>query len=145
MLYRDKRWIKYREEILQMDEYSCVKCGRTTPEVTLQVHHKKYEKGKPPWDYPAKDCETLCRGCHAREHGVIRPNVDTVSPVNPFAPEFAQNLPDMAYGSSTPQSTTAPACASLLLGRSSSICPWLANAHTTPLHPGCTCWLPPLP
>lgn len=27
-----------------------------------------------PREYRYKDCETLCKGCHAREHGLIRPN-----------------------------------------------------------------------
>ena len=57
-----------------MDGYACVKCGRTSTEVVLQVHHKEYQRGKPPWDYPPKLCETLCKGCHSREHGMIRPN-----------------------------------------------------------------------
>ncbi|WP_156500154.1 HNH endonuclease [Ectothiorhodospira sp. BSL-9] len=64
----------FRESILQMDGYACVKCNRSIPEVVLQVHHKRYEPGKPPWDYAPGLCETLCKGCHAREHGKIRPN-----------------------------------------------------------------------
>lgn len=73
-LYRDKKWIEYRETIFNMDGHSCVKCKRSPPEVVLQVHHKYYERDKPPWDYPPSVCETLCKGCHAREHGEIRPN-----------------------------------------------------------------------
>jgi len=57
-----------------MDGHSCVKCKRSPPEVVLQVHHKHYEREKPPWDYPPNACETLCKGCHAREHGEIRPS-----------------------------------------------------------------------
>lgn len=73
-IYRDKRWIKFRESVLEMDGHTCVKCKRTPPDVVLQIHHKQYESGKPPWDYPPKVCETLCKGCHAREHGEIRPS-----------------------------------------------------------------------
>ncbi len=72
--YQDNRWIDFRESIFEMDGFSCVKCSRSSPSVVLQVHHKQYRKGKAPWDYPAEDCETLCKGCHAREHGEIRPN-----------------------------------------------------------------------
>lgn len=72
--YRDKKWIEFRESIFEMDDYSCVKCKRTPPEVVLQVHHKYYIREKPPWDYPSSSCETLCRGCHGREHGEIRPS-----------------------------------------------------------------------
>ena len=73
-LYRDKRWIEFRETIFDMDGHSCMKCKRSPPEVVLQVHHKHYEREKPPWDYPPNACETLCKGCHAREHGEIRPS-----------------------------------------------------------------------
>lgn len=67
------RWLEFRESIFEMDGYSCVKCSRSSPEVVLQVHHKYYDHKKSPWDYPTSACETLCKGCHAREHGEIRP------------------------------------------------------------------------
>lgn len=73
-IYRDKRWIEFRESVWEMDGYACVKCKRTPPDVILQVHHKRYEPRKAPWDHPPNLCETLCKGCHAREHGEIRPN-----------------------------------------------------------------------
>ena len=28
--------------------------------------------GKLPWEYGSENCETLCRGCHASEHGIIQ-------------------------------------------------------------------------
>ena len=76
-LYRDKRWLEFREEIIKLDGQVCTQCKRGKANgVTLQVHHKQYEKGKLPWEYPPSACETLCKGCHAREHGEIRPNSD---------------------------------------------------------------------
>jgi hypothetical protein len=30
--------------------------------------------GKEPWEYALSDCVTLCKGCHAREHGLIEPD-----------------------------------------------------------------------
>jgi hypothetical protein len=71
--YKDKRWSDFREQIFEIDGYACVKCGRKKPEVVLQVHHREYHSGKAPWDYSTGICETLCKGCHAREHGEIRP------------------------------------------------------------------------
>ena len=73
-LYRNEKWFTFKEEIIELDGHACTNCGRTSKEVILQVHHKKYIKGHPPWEYAPKDCETLCKGCHAREHGEIRPN-----------------------------------------------------------------------
>jgi hypothetical protein len=39
----------------------------------LQVHHKFYFAGRLPWQYLHNECEALCRGCHAEEHGLVRP------------------------------------------------------------------------
>ncbi len=51
-----------------------MKCGRSPSETVLQVHHQLYVANKKPWEYATSDCITLCRGCHAREHGIIEPN-----------------------------------------------------------------------
>ena len=37
------------------------------------MHHVRYVRGQMPWEYDYADCETLCAGCHAREHGIIPP------------------------------------------------------------------------
>lgn len=72
--YRTNRWVAYREELIELDGGACVKCGRTREAgAILQVHHKKYIAGKAPWEYPYDLCETLCKRCHAAEHGEIRP------------------------------------------------------------------------
>ncbi|HEX5452483.1 MAG TPA: hypothetical protein VFX06_01725 [Stellaceae bacterium] len=39
----------------------------------LQVHHKVYIVGRKPWEYPHHLCESLCKACHAEEHGKIPP------------------------------------------------------------------------
>lgn len=73
-LLRSKEWIEYREKVLDLDGYTCVQCHRTSDEgITLQVHHKTYESGRLPWEYDFSDCEVLCKGCHAAEHGIIKP------------------------------------------------------------------------
>ncbi|WCL55547.1 HNH endonuclease [Gimibacter soli] len=73
-LYRAQQWSDFREAILEADGYRCSDCGRSGPDVVLQVHHKKYRSGKLPWEYPQGACEVLCKGCHARHHGIIPPN-----------------------------------------------------------------------
>ncbi len=73
--YRKNRWVAYREELIELDGGACVRCGRSRENGTvLQVHHKKYIAGKAPWEYPYDLCETLCKRCHAVEHGEIRPD-----------------------------------------------------------------------
>jgi len=70
------RWNKFRAEVIELDGGICVRCGRSPNDgVILQVHHKEYINGKLPWDYPYKLCETLCKGCHAAEHGKIPPKI----------------------------------------------------------------------
>lgn len=72
--YRKKQWIEFREEIIELDDFKCIKCGKSRDEgAVLQVHHVQYIPDKNPWEYPFELCETLCKGCHAAGHGVIRP------------------------------------------------------------------------
>src|SRR6266436_2180757 len=62
---RDPRWQKKRLEIMQRDEFVCTACGDT--ESTLNVHHRFYQNGKDPWDYPDWSLVTLCESCHLEE------------------------------------------------------------------------------
>lgn len=74
-LYANKLWSMFREQIIALDGGRCVECGRSRgDDVVLQVHHKRYISTRKPWEYETSDCETLCRGCHARHHGEIRPD-----------------------------------------------------------------------
>ncbi len=63
---QDPRWQKKRLEILQRDNWKCVKCDCSTK--SLHVHHLLYIKGHNPWEYKDKDLETLCLDCHKNEH-----------------------------------------------------------------------------
>ena len=71
--YRSKCWEAFRREVIELDGGRCGECGRSEIEVVLQVHHKIYIPGRLPWQYAYRDCETLCKGCHAAEHGKIPP------------------------------------------------------------------------
>lgn len=74
-IYANKRWMVFREKIIELDGGRCVECDRSRDGgIVLQVHHKYYISGRKPWEYETSECETLCRGCHARAHGEIRPN-----------------------------------------------------------------------
>jgi 5-methylcytosine-specific restriction endonuclease McrA len=65
---KDERWLMVREQVLARDFHMCTKCFKSND---LQVHHKYYETGCMAWEYPLEALQTLCRGCHAKEHGVI--------------------------------------------------------------------------
>lgn len=71
--YQTGRWQQFRREVIDLDGGRCNRCRRREAEVVLQVHHKIYIPDRAPWQYDYRDCETLCKGCHAAEHGKIPP------------------------------------------------------------------------
>lgn len=72
--YNKSEWEVFRDEVIELDGGACRECNRSRKDgVVLQVHHKSYINGKAPWEYPYDMCETLCKGCHAAEHGIILP------------------------------------------------------------------------
>ncbi|WP_148276526.1 hypothetical protein [Sphingobium sp. SYK-6] len=75
-LYRQKEWKAYCEQQIKLAGGRCAHCLRSRDEVVLQVHHRHYVKGRLPWEYPYDECDVLCQGCHAKEHGIIMPSKD---------------------------------------------------------------------
>lgn len=72
-IYVNEEWLSFSNKVKRRDGYRCLQCDRSQDQVTLQVHHEIYVAGKAPWEYALSDCLTLCKGCHAREHGLIQP------------------------------------------------------------------------
>ncbi len=71
--FKDPRWQKKRLKILARDKFTCQKCR--DKESTLHIHHRYYEKGKEPWDYPDYAFITLCVDCHEDET-LFRKNIE---------------------------------------------------------------------
>lgn len=71
--YRSASWRALRQQIFERDGWRCVKCDEVCDETVLQVHHLYYLKDKMPWDYPKEALVTMCKGCHGKEHGHIKP------------------------------------------------------------------------
>ncbi len=73
--YKTREWVEFRAEVIELDNGACRRCGRSPQKhgVVLQVHHTVYHPGKPLWQYAYAECLTLCKGCHAEEHGHIMP------------------------------------------------------------------------
>lgn len=63
--FKDPRWQKKRLEILERDEWECKICLEDS--ITLNVHHKYYDYGKDPWEYPSIAFSTICEHCHYKE------------------------------------------------------------------------------
>lgn len=63
-LLKDPRWQRRRLQIFERDNFECKACG--SREKTLHVHHLRYQSGRPPWESPDVDLDTLCEDCHRR-------------------------------------------------------------------------------
>ena len=73
IFWRKEDWCFFANKVQKRDSFCWTTCRRSASEVVLQVHHKIYIAGRKPWEYALSDCVTLCKGCHAREHGIIEP------------------------------------------------------------------------
>ena len=76
-LLKDPRWQKKRLQILKRDKFKCKCCG--AEDKTLHVHHKEYQYGKAPWEYPNKNFLTLCEDCHIIISGYGKTHADDLS------------------------------------------------------------------
>jgi hypothetical protein len=72
-LYNRKKWRDFRQTCLENANNTCERCGVTSQNATLQVHHPYYENGHMPWEYDPKFCVVMCKGCHSAEHGITAP------------------------------------------------------------------------
>lgn len=73
--YRSREWREVRGQALEVADYTCERCLRKEADgLILHVHHRVYRPGAAPWEYSLGELEVLCAGCHAQEHGVIRPS-----------------------------------------------------------------------
>lgn len=63
-LLRDPRWQRKRLEAMNRADFGCQECGNRV--ATLNVHHRYYEKGRAPWEYPDDAFVCLCEICHGR-------------------------------------------------------------------------------
>jgi hypothetical protein len=68
---KDPRWQKVRLEILNRDEWRCQVCDDET--TCLIVHHKRYVRGREPWEYELRLLITLCEKCHDKFHEDKKP------------------------------------------------------------------------
>lgn len=70
---RDPRWQQRRLEIFQRDQWQCQRCGAFERE--LQVHHRWYSQGRPPWESPTLALITLCCRCHEDVTMEMKPQI----------------------------------------------------------------------
>ena len=86
MTYKEQllhpNWQRKRLEVMEDAEFKCESCG--TAEVTLNVHHRRYAKGRMVWEYERRELACLCKDCHLQEHQQ-RELLDRLLMVNPRA------------------------------------------------------------
>lgn len=63
---RHPNWQRRRLESLQAADWQCTSCGEK--DRMLQVHHKRYVKGRMAWEYELSELAVLCEACHAEQH-----------------------------------------------------------------------------
>lgn len=61
-LLKDPRWQRKRLEVMLAANFTCEDCGRS--DLTLEVHHNAYIRGKQPWEYGNDLLMCLCEDCH---------------------------------------------------------------------------------
>lgn len=73
---QDPRWAifgrAYRARVkekfgLEDQDLRCDSCAEARP---LQVHHRRYIKGREPWEYEDEDLALLCAYCHGKTHEI---------------------------------------------------------------------------
>jgi 5-methylcytosine-specific restriction endonuclease McrA len=57
-----------RQTVLERDNWTCQKCGRTTEEVELHCHHIFPLNESPIESADVENCITLCKNCHKEAH-----------------------------------------------------------------------------
>lgn len=64
--YKHPSWQRKRLEAMEAAEFTCQRCY--DKDTTLNVHHRRYVKGRKVWEYELRELEVLCEPCHEEFH-----------------------------------------------------------------------------
>lgn len=67
--YKHPQWQKMRLEALSLHRFTCQRC--LDNQKTLNVHHKRYPKGKKIWECDISDLSVLCEDCHEEIENLV--------------------------------------------------------------------------
>lgn len=67
--YRGDGWIRARRLVLQRDNRTCVKCGKSHGKIDVDHIKGKDETGGE-WNNDLSNLQTLCTSCHAKKTGL---------------------------------------------------------------------------
>ncbi len=65
---QSEEWKAFRQFIFVVRGCSCEICGSKS---NIQVHHKKYIKGRRAWEYLPDDVLVVCGSCHKHLHNIL--------------------------------------------------------------------------
>jgi hypothetical protein len=68
-LLANPQWQRRRLHMLERAGWMCCRCFETDEQ--LHVHHKRYVRGRKPWEYADDELLVLCSTCHTREHALM--------------------------------------------------------------------------
>jgi len=95
-LLKDPRWQKVRLRKLESAEWKCERCYDS--ETMLSVHHKRYLKGRMPWEYDEQELAVLCQPCHEVEHEQKSVRDALIARLDPDGPRSASEFFAIACG-----------------------------------------------
>lgn len=93
---RNPKWQKKRLEILSRDEFCCQLCFDS--ESTLHVHHKRYVKGRMPWEYDNRDLVTVCENCHDSAEEIRQESIEVMAALHLDGPGSASEVKFLVSG-----------------------------------------------
>lgn len=89
-LLKDPQWQKVRLKKLEGAEWRCELCYDES--TMLSVHHKRYVKGRMPWEYEAHELVVLCQPCHELNHEAIELRSELISRLHIDGPAGADDF-----------------------------------------------------
>lgn len=81
-MLRHPLWQRKRLEVLEHEAFACSVC--CDDESPLHVHHRRYIKGRKPWEYEADDLVVLCESCHEEAHAIKDKQTDLFAHIHPM-------------------------------------------------------------
>lgn len=87
-------WLEFRDSFIRRhtreNELPC--CHACSNSRNLQVHHRRYKRGKEPWEYDDEDLVLICGDCHETVHSVAREFYDWLISIPPYEIREASDL-----------------------------------------------------
>lgn len=93
---KDPRWQKVRLKKLEAAEWVCQRCW--CDDTMLSVHHKRYVKGRKPWEYQDHELVVLCQPCHESEHALKDLQSELISRLDVDGPASVDDFFSVAAG-----------------------------------------------